>query len=287
MKFLASFALIPFFWVVVGVLLTFISFLLRYAKWHICLSSLNPDISLFLNVRVYLSGLALTASPGKVGETVRAFFLKPYGVSYYQSVGAFIADRGSDVLGVFLLLVVSSYMLEKQVILLSVSFFVFLGGSIFFALFILHIYPEKKEWVSWSKLFGGIIDKFGKTLTYWAKYWSIKNVFLFTIYGGFSYGLQALILYFTCNFMRIPISVAKSIFIYSSSTLLGALSMIPGGVGVMEGSVVVQLMNCGTNETLAIGATMVFRMITLWFGIIIGILSLSSLSHCKDKFMES
>jgi hypothetical protein len=52
----------------------------------------------------YLSGFALTASPGKVGELMRVRYFSPMGVPADQVIACFIFERVLDLIAVLLLL---------------------------------------------------------------------------------------------------------------------------------------------------------------------------------------
>jgi len=58
--------------------------------------------------------------------------------------------------------------------------------------------------------------------------------------------------------------------IYSVSVLAGALSFIPGGLGSTEAVMVLLLTLVGVNTPAAIAATLICRLATLWFAVIIG-----------------
>jgi hypothetical protein len=81
------------------------NYLLRFTRWQRFIEALGHTVPWRRNVAIYLSGLALTATPGKSGELVRALFLKPYGVPYARTFVLFYWDRLSDLAGVLLLAV--------------------------------------------------------------------------------------------------------------------------------------------------------------------------------------
>jgi uncharacterized protein (TIRG00374 family) len=68
--------------------------------------------------------------------------------------------------------------------------------------------------------------------------------------------------------------VARTTFIYAFSTLVGALLLLPGGLGGTEGSMVALLVADGAVKPLAVAATFVTRVATLWFAVLAGALVL-------------
>ena len=49
--------------------------------------------------------------------------------------------------------------------------------------------------------------------------------------------------------------------------------MLPGGIGVTEGSLTLMLINQGLSNNDAIAATFIVRVVTLWFAVLVGIIS--------------
>ncbi|MCL4370392.1 MAG: lysylphosphatidylglycerol synthase domain-containing protein [Chloroflexi bacterium] len=66
--------------------------------------------------------------------------------------------------------------------------------------------------------------------------------------------------------------------ILALATLVGSLSMLPGGLGAAEGSVAVLLVSTvGLASDLAVAATLLIRLCTLWFGVSVGLVALGLL----------
>ena len=70
------------------------------------------------------------------------------------------------------------------------------------------------------------------------------------------------------------IEYLEIISIYSTSVILGAVSMLPAGIGVTEGSFggLLSLLEIEISFALALG--IVVRLFTLWFGVAVGFISL-------------
>ena len=69
-------------------------------------------------------------------------------------------------------------------------------------------------------------------------------------------------------------------FIYSFATIAGAISMLPGGVGLTEGSITFFLISHGIEKAIGVAATFVIRVCTLWFALLVG---LSFLFFYREK----
>jgi uncharacterized protein (TIRG00374 family) len=66
-------------------------------------------------------------------------------------------------------------------------------------------------------------------------------------------------------------------FIYAAMTIAGALSFLPGGLGVQEGGMVALLVSTahGVGTATAAAATFITRLCTLWFAVAVGLVALS------------
>jgi uncharacterized protein (TIRG00374 family) len=65
-------------------------------------------------------------------------------------------------------------------------------------------------------------------------------------------------------------SVLWSTFVYAVSSIAGAVSMLPGGLGITEGSLSLFLINGGMPKVTAVASTFIIRVMTLWFAVIVG-----------------
>jgi uncharacterized protein (TIRG00374 family) len=70
----------------------------------------------------------------------------------------------------------------------------------------------------------------------------------------------------------------QATFILAMSTLVGAVSMLPGGLGAADASVTGLLLLLVTvppmSQPVAVAATLLIRFCTLWFGVLLGVAAL-------------
>ena len=62
--------------------------------------------------------------------------------------------------------------------------------------------------------------------------------------------------------------------IYTTSILLGAISFIPAGIGVTEGSITGLFTLYGIDISTALILSVMIRILTLWYSVAIGFISL-------------
>ncbi|HWI54651.1 MAG TPA: lysylphosphatidylglycerol synthase transmembrane domain-containing protein, partial [Desulfobacteria bacterium] len=78
-------------------ILTFINYLLRFVKWQFFLKQLDIEVPLNDSFAIFLSGLAMSVTPGKVGELLKSLLLKEIkGVPISRTAPIIFAERLSD-----------------------------------------------------------------------------------------------------------------------------------------------------------------------------------------------
>jgi len=93
-----------------------------------------------------------------------------------------------------------------------------------------------------------------------------------------AWGLECCSLYAIVHgFPGVHLSWDAAVFAYSASTLAGALAMMPGGLGGTEVAMAALLRALGgpaMSKSIATATTMLVRIATLWFAVLIGLLAL-------------
>jgi hypothetical protein len=83
--------------------LSLASYALRFLRWHWLLRRAGHAVPLGQGWLAYLSGFALTATPGKLGELLRIRYLAPRGVPPATVLAAFVFERATDLVTLVLL----------------------------------------------------------------------------------------------------------------------------------------------------------------------------------------
>jgi uncharacterized protein (TIRG00374 family) len=81
-----------------------------------------------------------------------------------------------------------------------------------------------------------------------------------------------------CNaFPGAHVDLGLAMVIYAGTTIAGALSFLPGGLGVTEGAMTVALVEGAAklDPSAAVAATLLTRLATLWFAVVIGVVLLA------------
>lgn len=254
-------------------MLTPINLCLRYIKWNYYLRRINVHIKTKDNILIFAAALAMTVTPGKIGELLKSYLIKEnHNIPISQTVPLVITERLTDV---FSMIILASFGALIYNYGRMVLFLISLCILIFICI------------VQSPKIIDEIINLLGK-IKYIKKYLvSIKNFYhnmytilkikplLFAIIIGIiSWSFEGVIIFFTLKAINIEISLLTSIFIFSFSSVVGAISMLPGGLFIAEGSIFGLLLLEGIPKDIAIITTIITRLSTLWLGVLIGIIAL-------------
>jgi glycosyltransferase 2 family protein len=85
-----------------------------------------------------------------------------------------------------------------------------------------------------------------------------------------AWGLEAVCMYVILKGFGLGSTLLEANFVYSFSTLLGALSMLPGGIGGTEAGMIGLLAFLGISYENALPAVILIRLCTLWLAILVG-----------------
>lgn len=258
-----------------ALLLSLVNYGLRYVRWNAYLKRLDHSIKFSSHLQIYLAGFALTATPGKAGEALRSVLLKPFKVAYADSLAALFSERLSDILAVLLLsvLVVVAYPQFYPI------------GILFSALCIvvaLLLLPGPQQWLAhrFSEKNGKvavIVSKVLRVLTQTRVCNPPSMVGYGLVIGIFAWGAEGVALWLMLQQVGADISWYLAVSIYCLSMLAGAASFIPGGLGGAEAAMSAMLVLSGVPLHVAIAVTVLIRLATLWFAVIIGLFVLFSL----------
>lgn len=270
---LAAFSLVGAVGVLIILALSLVNYSLRFVRWQLYLSALGHPTPTVPSGLIYVSGFALTTTPGKAGEMLRGVFLKARGIPYSHSTAAFLSDRLSDLVAIILLTLqgLALYPQARVTVLLGVAI-VALGLLLL----------TRKDWFmalakrvsKYKGRVAGFIHYLLLSLIEACCCHTPKLLLTATILSLFAWSAEAYSFHLILQWMGIEVSVSFSFFVYAISGLAGAIIFLPGGLGGAEVVMVALLIWAGMPEAEAVAATIIIRLATLWFAVALGGLAL-------------
>ena len=250
-------------------LLVFINYLLRFWKWNYYLNLLNIAVGKKDSFIIFMSGLIMAVTPGKFGEVLKAYLLKKINLTpIAKSSPIILAERVTDLLGLCAIAGVGAYSLHfgtkivMIAILLIFGIVIILGiESLFLKITALmeRVKPVKKHIIRVERAYESASNLL-----------ALKNLFVPTIISILSWFCECLAFYLVLAGLKSDVSCFNAAFVYSFATIVGALSMLPGGIGTTETSMTGLLVILKVLRPVAVAATFIIRTCTLWFAVIIG-----------------
>lgn len=271
----AVFRLEPAGWLLV-LALSLVNYGLRFGRWHGYLRRLGQRLPVAEDALVYMAGFAFTTTPGKVGEALRSLYLKPLGVPYSHSLAALFAERLLDLLAMILLAALAVPQAGGQGHLLLVP--MLLVPAVLLA--VRHPALPDSLLARAGKRCGRLAGAAADMADLLASSRQLLHGRI--LLGGLllsviSWGAEGVALYWIAQALGIDISLSAAVGIYAISMLAGALSFIPGGLGSAEAAMGLLLVMMGAEASAAVAATLICRIATLWFAVLLGGLALGTL----------
>lgn len=260
----------------IGVILvlSLVNYLLRFVRWQAFLRKLQADAPLGPSLRIYFAGFALTTTPGKAGEVVRALFLRPFGIPYSSTLAAFVSERLSDLLAIVLLtlLCLSPYPAARPAIFAALAI-VGLGIALLaMPTLLARVVDASKE----GTRIGAILRTGAALLLDIRRCHSAGMIVLASVCSLVAWAAEAYAFALLLGWLGFSCTTAFAMFTYTVSILCGALSMAPGGLGGAEAVMIAILISAGMDHGDAVAATVAIRLCTLWFAVLLGALALTA-----------
>jgi uncharacterized protein (TIRG00374 family) len=258
--------------------LAFGNYILRFLKWEFYLARLDiRGVNKLDSFLTFLSGFVLTVTPGKVGEVFKSLILyETYGVPMTKTAPIIVAERATDVLGIVGLIVFGA----------SFGF----GGGLVWAgigaglvLALLVVVANRRLSLQMIALVARLPGRFGKAAPKLeAAYESLatmlhpRNLFAPSLLSAGAWLLECLALWVILGGFGESTSIPLATFFYATSTLVGAIVPVPGGLGVTESALMGQMTAMGhVEQSTATAAMILVRFATLWFAVLVGFVALS------------
>nr|AIE97824.1 putative integral membrane protein [uncultured marine thaumarchaeote KM3_03_B05] len=254
-----------------------------FFRWHLLLRNAKISIPVKDSFLILASGWALTIIPGKVGELVKSQLLKTkFGIARSKTVPIVILEQFYTAIGLVSLSFFGIWYFELGVYVLGfftatlIFVFVLLSSKKAFNKIVSLL--EKRKFTSkfvepLSSSYDAIKDGIRGPITLYASglsilFWLIEAISIYLILLAF--GID------TIGFLTI-------ISVYTTSIMLGILSFLPLGLGVVEGTLASFFTIHGIDVSLALTIVIVIRLFTRWYAVLFGFIALKLSGGLTDN----
>jgi uncharacterized protein (TIRG00374 family) len=264
------------------------NYALRFIKWEYYLRQIGVRglgrVDSFL---IYFSGLGMVVTPGKVGEWLKSYLLKEmHGTPVSRSAPILLAERLTDSLA--LLVICATGVVAFGPSTWPIVAIIAVGSG-------LAITVARNRNASHTILgflgrmpvirrFAGHFDEFYES-TYTLM--EPRGLLLMTALSVTSWFFEVMAFYLTLVGLGVNGSMdtlLKSAFILPIATLAAAIAFTPGGLLVAEtGITALSQRLLDMSKSSATVGTVIIRIATLWFGVVVGLVAFGLLVRRLDR----
>ncbi len=279
----ATLATFPLYLLPVAMLLSFLNYCVRFARWERYRKLLGIELDRRTSFLIFLSGLALTVTPGKMGETFKSWLVRRVtGTRVHKSAPIVVAERVTDLLGFLVLIAVGGIATQPEY---AWVFWAALGlCAIVLALISSrHATSVALAILARTPLLRRIVPKASVSIESARVLLAPRELLVPTVIATIGWSLECAAFWLIANALApgsIPILFA--VYTFALSAVAGAvLILFPGGLGVTEASMgallrrryVVAGFTAEVASAKAVSATLLIRISTLWFAVGVGLVA--------------
>jgi uncharacterized protein (TIRG00374 family) len=253
------------------------NYAIRFARWSMYLRRQGAHVPVGSSALVFGAGLSLSITPGKLGELIKSYLLRElHDIPARRTAPIVVAERVSDLIALLLLAVigVAAYGIALPVVLAATALIA--AGLVLLA---------------WPRPTRALID----LATRAARLQRFRAP-LHDMYEGLAALCRPATLAaatalavpaWACEcvgfalivnaFPGAHVALGLAMVIYAATTIAGALSFLPGGLGVTDGAMAMWLVHgaAQVGRSSAVDATLLTRLATLWFAVGLGLICLA------------
>lgn len=259
-------------YVAAGLAVSTLSLLLRVLKWNVLL----PGISFRSLFPVQILGMTVSNfTPGKLAEPVKAMLLKAKeGVPVSSSMPSIIWERIIDVavlllFASFLVFTVSAEIRTAAIVSVALFAIAIVAGVALIRS--RRVGTRLFAMARKLPLMNRISDEF--VHSFYRERIRAPHIAQCLVVTLAVWVLDAVTVYCALASVGYPVSPVALAGMMALSTLIGVASFLPGGIGSSEFVFLVLLGGVGVPQAAAFSGILIMRVLTLWYGVLVGYLS--------------
>ncbi len=253
--------------------LSLINYGCRGLRWHLFADRLGLNTSVLQNMRHFLGGFAMSVTPGRVGELVRMRWLRrETGWSFERTAPLVLVDRAADLAAMAILLALALALSASGMtggipvaILALVAAFVATRPKLLRA-------AARAGHAATGKRFPRLFARVRRASLSLDAFNGPTILLAAGLLGFVGWFAECYAFHLLLGWLGAEIGLWKAVGIFIFATLAGGLTGAPGGLGGAEAAMVALLALDGVPLEVAVPATLVIRVTTLWFAILIGLI---------------
>lgn len=268
------------------ILLSFLNYVTRFFKWDYYLSIINVKIKKLDSFSIFLSGLVMSVTPGKVGEFLKSYLIKEIdNTPISKTAPVVIAERITDSVSIIIIILLGAYFFD-----FAKYFVLFFTALLVAIIFVLSNKKISLIIIAFLERFKFFEKHLHRIHTAYESSFALLSplpLFKMILLSLVAWFFECLGYFIILRDFNVDVNFFWASFSYGLSTMIGAVSMIPGGLGFTEGSLTFLLVKRHFSKNIAVASTILIRIVTLWFAVLAGIISLSIYQSRFNKYLTN
>lgn len=250
------------------------NYAIRFLRWEAYLSLLDIRVGRLESARIFLAGFVMSITPGKVGEVFKSVLLhESHGIPIARSAPIVVAERLTDLFALVLLTALGALALPSGAIIAAG------GGAVVGVLWLACAWRPLGELglriAARLPLIKKIAPKLREAYDALQVLVRPRALGVATALALGSWFTECVALLLIARGFGADIGWLESTFAYAAPTIVGALAMMPGGLGVTEAGMTGILEEVAHMTAAdATATTLLVRLATLWWAVLLGVFAL-------------
>ncbi len=266
-------------WIPLILAMVFAAYLIRGFRWNYYLRKIKVRVSQGEGQWLYFSGLSMLITPMMLSGAIKVGLVKArHRVPISSSFPIVIVERLTDLIGMLVLIIIAGFALALfEANLYYIGTTLFVVGFLCVFIGIMRSRKLCKKGIAWlgkGPMRKKLQEPLGKAYKSIYSLLGPKSLVIASCIGFLSWAVQWLAFYLILLGIGIELGMLETMFIFAFPTVLGVISQLPGGIGAEEGGMLALMLLSGQEAGVSVAAILLYRILTLWFGLLLGIVAL-------------
>ncbi len=251
-------------------------FAIRSVRWGLLMRRIGYPVRWRDAFYLHLSGQTMTITPGRVGEVLKPWLARDVAdMPMTPGLALVFSERLADLIGVMILSlgglsVIRGGEWALGIGLAGIVVATAIAGSERFHRLALGVL-QRQKWAQRTHASASVMSEvIQKALDWRTLSWSVPASVV-------AWGLEGLGMWLCLRSLGFDgLDPLATVAVSAIATIIGALTLLPGGIGMTEASMAGLLIAAGMQPADASAATLITRIATLWWGVAVGWMALLS-----------
>jgi uncharacterized membrane protein YbhN (UPF0104 family) len=253
---------------VLALLMTCANVIVKIYRWKYLCGSYGKDIAFGESGKIVISSFFVGGiTPAKIGDLIKAYIMKRrHGLPLTDGIFSIMYERAFELFTLFFVSLGLFYLG------LSAKNYIFIQLASFLLILLVIAYFFSDRLLLWAQGFlirTKVVNLEGENPRI-RKLAPARTLVVFLL-TGLALGLEFVRLWLVCLAFGYPLYITHLSVFFSLAALIGALSQIPIGLGVVEGSLALFLTDAGIPSYYAFGIVLLDRALSMYFVAFIGL----------------